>query len=96
MEDIAKLWTPMPAARITGALCLSYFVAAFLSVFLMKGIIVPTDAAATANNLLSHEESYRAGFAVGLVANAIYLAVTALFYRLFGPVNWNLSLVAAS
>jgi len=44
---------------------------------------------------MAHEAVYRSGFAVGLIANALYIAVTALLYRLFEPVNRNMSLLAA-
>jgi len=95
LEQTHARQAAQPAARIIGIVYLCYFVAAFSGILLMKGIVVPADATATANNMLLHESVYRAGFAISLVANAIYLAVTALFYRLFGPVNWNVSLVAA-
>ena len=95
MDQTLERPAAQPGAKIIGAVYLCYFVAAFSGIFLMKGIVIPTDPLATADNMLSHESMYRAGFAIGLVANAIYLAVTALFYRLFGPVNWNLSLIAA-
>jgi hypothetical protein len=93
MERIAE--GPRPSARAAGLVYLSYFLTAFLPVILMKGIVVPGDAAATATNLVAHEGLYRAGFATGLLSDALYLAATAFFYRLFGPGNWSLSLVAA-
>jgi len=95
MERSGEGWSLRPSARTIGVVYLLYFLTAFLSAFLMKGLVVPGDAAATANSILTHEASYRLGFAADLIANAIYIAVTALFYRLFGPVNWSLSLVAA-
>jgi hypothetical protein len=94
MESIED-GSPRPNARTIGVLYLSYFVMAFFGAFLAKGIVVAGDAAATATNVLAHADSYRSGFAVGLVANAIYIALTALFYRLFEPVNRSLSLLAA-
>jgi hypothetical protein len=61
----------------------------------MGGIVVDGDAAATATNLLAHESLFRLGLATGLVATAGYIALTALFYGLFKPVNRSLSLLAA-
>jgi Domain of unknown function (DUF4386) len=84
-----------PNARFIGVVYLLFFVAVFLAVYLSKGIVVPLDAAATASNLLAHETLYRAAFAVNLLSNALYIAVTALFYRLFAPVNRDISLIAA-
>jgi hypothetical protein len=50
---------------------------------------------ATANNILAHANLWRAGFAVDLVSNLIYIALTALLFGFFRPVNRNLALLAA-
>jgi len=94
MDDIVE-GTPRPDARAVGFVYLLYFLTAFCGGYLTKGLVVPGDAAATASNMLAHEALYRSGFAVGLIANAIYVAVTVLFYRLFAPVNRSMSLIAA-
>ncbi len=94
IEDIAES-SPHPEARTIGFVYLLYFLAAFCGGFLTKSLVAPGDAAATANNILAHEALYRSGFAVGLIANVIYIAVTVLFYRLFAPVNRSMSLLAA-
>jgi uncharacterized protein DUF4386 len=82
-------------ARTIGVVYLLYFLTAFFGAFLVKGLVVPGDAAATANSLLAHEALYRSGFAFGLIANTFYVALTALFYGLFEPVNPSISLLAA-
>jgi hypothetical protein len=94
MEQIAEA-SPRPNSRTIGVVYVLYFLTAFFGAFLTKGLVVPSDAAATANSILAHGALYRSGFAVGLIANAIYIAVTALFYRLFEPVNRSMSLLAA-
>jgi hypothetical protein len=81
--------------RVIGVLWLLYFVTGLLGALLTKGIIVSTDAASTATNILAHASLYRAGFAVDLVANLIYIALTALLFGLFRPVNPTLALLAA-
>ena len=43
----------------------------------------------------SHQPLFRLGLATDLIATACYIAVTALFYDLFKPVNRSLSLLAA-
>jgi hypothetical protein len=58
-------------------------------------LVVDGDAASTANNILVHQALFRLGLATGLIATACYVAVTALFYELFRPVNRSLSLLAA-
>ena len=87
--------SPRPRAGMTAAVYLAYFVTAVCAGLLMKGLVVSGDAAATANNLLAHEPLFRAGVAVGLIATALYVAVTALFYDLFKPVDRSLSRLAA-
>ncbi len=93
-ERIAEA-SPRFKARMTGVVYLLYFLTAVFGEFFLRGLVVSGDAAATATNILAHESLYRAGFAIGLIANALYIALTALFYGLFEPVNRSLSLVAA-
>jgi hypothetical protein len=94
MERIADV-VPHPRARITGVVYLLYFLTAISSEVFMKGLVVSDDAAATANNLLAHEPLFRLGLAASLIATAWYVALTALFYSMFKPVNRSLSLLAA-
>jgi hypothetical protein len=87
--------SPHPRVRITGVVYLLYFLTVMSADFFVKGLVVSGDAAATANNILVHESLFRLGFAINLIATALYIAVTALFYELFKPVNRSLSLLAA-
>jgi len=93
-ERIAKA-SPRPAARITGVVYLLYFLTVVSSALFIRGIIVSGDPAATATNILTHERLFRLSVAVGLIATALYIAVTVLFYGLFKPVNRTVSLLAA-
>jgi hypothetical protein len=81
--------------RVIGVVWVLYFVTGLVGVLLTRGIIVSTDAAATANNILAHASLYRAGFAVDLVANLIYIALTGLLFAFFRRVSSTLALVAA-
>jgi hypothetical protein len=87
--------SPRPSARITGVVYLLYFLTAILGELFLKGIVVDGDATATATNLLAHQSLFQLGLATGLIATALYIAVTALFYGLFKPVNRSISLLAA-
>lgn len=58
-------------------------------------LVVSGDAAATANNILASELSFRLGFVVNLIANVAYIAVVAVLYELLKPAGKTLSLVAA-
>jgi len=84
-----------PSPRAIGVVWVLYFLTGILGALLTRGIIVPTDAASSANNILTHANLYRAGFAVDLVANLIYIALTALLFGFFRPVNPTLALLAA-
>src|SRR6202167_2137758 len=87
--------SPGPRARLTGVVYLFYFLTAVLGEVFLRGLVVDGDAAATANNILAHQPLFRLGLATGLIATACYIALTALFYGLFKPVNRSLSLLAA-
>ena len=84
-----------PPPRTIGWIWLLYFLTGIVGTLITKGIMVPTDAAATASNILTHASLWRAGFAVDLVANLIYIALTALLFGFFRPVNPTLALTAA-
>lgn len=99
-KRIAGATSPRARARITGAIYLLFFLTAILGEFLTRqaGIsglgVVSGDAAALANVLLTHQTSFWTGFALSLISVACYIAVTALFYRLFKPVSRSLALLA--
>ena len=82
-------------ARIAGVFYLLNFLTGGVAVFVSERLVVSGDAAATATNILAHEPLFRSGFAAYLLVVASYVAVTALFYELFKPVNRSLSLLAA-
>ena len=82
-------------ARIIGVVYLLFFVASILSDRLLGGLVVQSDSAATATHILTHESLFRIGVAMGLVDTGLYVALIAIFYDLFRPVNRRLSLVAA-
>ena len=84
-----------PSARAIGWVYLTYFVVALLPLVITRGIVAPGDAAATAAGLLAHESAWRAGIALSLAGNLIYIALAVLFYRLFAPVNRTISLLGA-
>jgi hypothetical protein len=81
--------------RTIGWVWVLYFLTGILGTLLTRGIVVPADAASTASNIVTHASLYRAGFAVDLVSNLIYIALTALLFGLFRRVNPILALTAA-
>jgi hypothetical protein len=89
-----KETSPRFMARMAGVLYLMDFAFA-PAMFAGSKFVVPRDAAVTATNMLAHESLFRLGFAGNMIALATYIAVTALFYELFKPVNRTISLLAA-
>ena len=87
--------SPRFKARMAGFFYLLMFPVGGLAVFARRGLVVTGNAAATATNILAHEPLFRLGFAGDLLVVACYVAVTALFYDLFKPVNRSVSLLAA-
>ena len=87
--------SPRLKARMAGGLWVLYVSMAGLADFARRGLIVNGEAASTATNILAHEPLFRLGFAADLVAIACYIAMVALFYDLFKPVNRTVSLLAA-
>jgi Domain of unknown function (DUF4386) len=88
--------SPARVARVAGFLYLIVVIGGFSSLYLSSPLIVPGDPSATAAKILASEFRYRAGFAIDLIANAAYLAVVALLYGLFKPVDARLSAIAAA
>jgi hypothetical protein len=86
--------SPRLKARIAGGLYLSGVLNLFAGAVISR-LVVNGDAAATAYNILAHETSYRLAFAADIITVPCYIAVTALFYDLFKPVNRSLALLAA-
>jgi hypothetical protein len=64
MMDRIAAASPRTYARIAGSLYLIVIVAgAFAEIFVRQRLVVAHDAAATANNILAHEQLFRWGFA---------------------------------
>jgi hypothetical protein len=96
MTERLREASPRFRARIAGVFYLITVVARIIADGVVRNqLIVSGDAAATATNILAHEALFRLGFAADLIAFASYIALTALLYDLFKPVNRSLSLVAA-
>jgi hypothetical protein len=83
-----------PHARLTGIVYLLFFAASF-AVFPRAAMIVSTDAALTAQNILAQETLYRFTVASEIVSTAAYVAVILLLYELLKPVSRIVSLLAA-
>ncbi len=96
MTDRIVEASPRFKARVAGVFYLLTILARVIAdAFVRNRLVVSDDAAATATNIMAHEPLFRLGFAADIIAFASYIALTALLYELFKPVNRSLSLVAA-
>lgn len=85
--------SPRFQARMAGVIAWITATSGFAAIIRGK-LIVYSDAAATAHNILTHEMLFRLAF-VGDIIAILYVAYTFVLYKLFRPVNRNLSLLAA-
>ena len=96
MTDRITEASPRFKARMAGVFeVLEGMTSAFGQVFVLGRLVVFSDAAATAANILGHQPLFWLGFVSSLIGVACHIAWTLLFYELFKPVNRSLSLLAA-
>jgi len=86
--------SPKTLARLIGALLLLTMVGGGFAQGYVAGSIVSGDAAATAANIVTHQQLYRLGFAVYLVEMACQIAMTVLTYQLLKPAGKTASALA--
>jgi hypothetical protein len=83
-------------ARMAAVLTLLIVVLApFSMLYIPTTLIVPGDAAATANHIMASQGLFRAGMASDSLVFLIEIVLTVLLYVLLKPVNKTLSLAAA-
>ena len=87
-ERVAERRSPQVCARIAGVLYLMIIAAGlFAEAFVRSRLIVPTDAAATAANILRHETLFRVGIAADLSTFLSAIVLTVILYALLNPVS---------
>jgi hypothetical protein len=86
--------SPQVYARTAGLLYLIVILGGiFAEIIVRDRLVVHGDAAATAHNIMTHELLYRVGFAVEIFYCACNVPLILIFYKLFKPVNRNLTLL---
>ena len=83
-------------ARIAGVIWLVYFVTSSIGLGLLRRVVVSSDAAVTASNILAHGALFHLGGSFDLLGNCLYIALSVLLYRVFKPVNRDLALLAVT
>jgi hypothetical protein len=82
-------------ALAAGLLYAANVAAILSSIWLLRGIIVPRDPAATAAHVAAHAALLRVALGLELVSTAASIGVAALLYRLLKPVSASVSATAA-
>jgi Domain of unknown function (DUF4386) len=96
MTDRITEASPRFKARMAGACqLLEALTATFGEVIVLGRLVVSGNAAATAANIVGHEQLFWLGFASSLMGVAFHIAWVLLMYVLLKPVNRSLSLLAA-
>jgi hypothetical protein len=86
---------PRLLARIAGVLYVIIITLALFAYLHVRGqLIVPTNMAQTATNVVAHEQLYRLGFSAAVVVVICNLPLGWIFYELFKVVNSRLALLA--
>src|SRR2546421_9209072 len=89
-------FSPRRVARTIGALfLLTILGGVFAQGFVSERLIVFSDAATTANNILSHRGLFQLGFTFYVIEMTCQVAVAALWYVVLRPVSRPIALTAA-
>jgi hypothetical protein len=94
-EKSKTQFSPHRTARIAGLFYFLLLPAGALATVARRGLIVKGNAVATGAAIAAHQTSFILSFVGEVFVVASYVVVIALFYRLFKPVNGNVSLTAA-
>ena len=86
---------PRLLARVAGAFYLIITACALFAYLYARGrVIVPTDMAQTAANMIAHERLYRLGFSAAVVVVVCNLPLGLILFELLKVVNQRLALLA--
>ena len=85
---------PNKTARIAGFLYLIIFpLNVFAMMYIPSNLIVPGDAATTANNIMASGGLFRSGIVSFLIGQTVFILLVLLLYKLLKPVNKNLAVL---
>ncbi len=85
---------PNKTARIAGFLYLIIFITgAFGQLYIRDSLIVPGDAATTANNIMASESLFRLGIVIALIRQAVLVLLPLVLYKLLKVVNKNVAVL---
>ncbi|MDQ0878696.1 hypothetical protein QFZ77_007355 [Paenibacillus sp. V4I3] len=88
--------SPLFYSRVAGlGLLLMAILAMFSNFSVIERLIIPDDAATTANNIIANEMLFRSGFISFVIVLILDVLVAWVLYVLLKPVNKNLAMLAA-
>lgn len=94
MNNINVSDSPSKLARITGILYFLVILAGITCEIINQNfIVIPGDINTTISNIISHVSIYRISFVISLVRFIVFILLVLALYKLFRPVNQDLSLV---
>ena len=89
--------SPRTKGRFAAAIYLLYVIAGvYAQTFISDRLVVFSDAARTASNILANQSLYRLGFTVYLIEMAGQVATVVLFYQLLKPVSRTGAMLSAA
>ena len=89
--------SPRTKGRFVGAIYLLYVIAGvYAQAFISERLVVFSDAARTASNILANQSLYKLGLTVYLLEMAGQIATVVLFYQLLKPVSRTGAMLAAA
>ena len=80
---------PNKSARIAGILYIIPWVLSLLGVFIRQSIIVPGDAAATADNIMASKPLFYLSNISDLIVQVVFIVLVLILFKLLKPVNKN-------
>lgn len=87
--------SPLIYARVAGWLYLGLALAPYANFFVLGSLVVPGDAAATANKIMANDLLFRSGVTSFVSVSFMDVGIAWALYILLKPVNKQLSLLAA-
>jgi hypothetical protein len=84
---------PNKTARTAGLLYLPPWVLSLIAMVLRQGLVVPGDAAATANNIVASGSLFRLTIVMDLAVQVVFVWLVLVLYKLLKPVNRNHALL---
>ena len=92
-ESKADAW-PRTLARMAGGLYLLNIIGGFFAIgYVPAALVVAGNAAATGQNIMTHEQIYRLGVVIHIIIDVTNIPLAVIFYDLFKVVNRRLALL---